>query len=191
MKTTHSLEHELLNEIIMVSNAEMLRCDFPFVSGLDTEEKIKMAKYLVIDPEALLSKTKEPCLLQVAECVKESGLSNGYSLTLEDIKGVLFHSHMLSLIFEHVSGEIEHKQALNFYNDLADAAGHHVLMYAEDSLSQGYLDYFNEKLPEFFEHQVTSTELRLLYYYYVFASELIEWREEGNQQDQSHLKLVK
>ena len=190
MKTTHSLKHELLNEIVMVTNAEMLRCDFPFVSGLGTEEKTKMAQYLVIDPESLLSKTKEPCLLQVAECVKESGLSNGYPLTLDDIKGVLFHSHMLSLIFKHVNGEIELKSALNFYNDLADAAGHHVLMYAEDSLSQGYLECFNEKLPEFFEHQITATELRLLYYFYIFASELTEWREEDKQQDQPHLKLV-
>ncbi len=190
MKTTHSLEHELLNKIVMVANAEMLRCDLPFLSGLGTEEKNKMAQYLVIEPDALLSKTKEPSLLKTAECVKESGLSNGYPLTLDDTRGVLFHSHMLSLIFDHINEKIERKSALNFYNDLADAAGHHVLMYAEDSLSQGYIEYFNEKLPDFFEHQVTSTELRLLYYYYSFASELIEWLEENNQQDQPHLKLV-
>ena len=188
MKSTHSLKHELLNEIVMVANAEMLRCDLHL--DLDTEEITKMAQLLVTYPEALLSKTKEPCLLQVAASVKKSGLSDGYLLTLDDIKGVLFHSHMLSLIFKHVNREIELKPALNFFNDLADAAGHHVLMYAEDSLSQGCLEYFNKKLPEFFEHQITSTELRLLYYYYIFASELIEWREDMNRGERPLLRLV-
>lgn len=191
MKTTHSVDHELVNEIVMVANAEMLICSMPFLSSLGTEEKTKMAKHLVTEPEALLSKTKEPCLLRAVECVKESGLINGYPLTLDDMKGVLFRPHMLDFIFKYVDVEIEKKQALNFFNDLADAAGYHILMYDEDSLNQGHLKYFNEKLPEYFEHQITSTELSLLYYYYTFASELIEWREEDNQQDQPHLKLVK
>lgn len=99
----------------------MLRCDLNL--DLSTEEITKMAQSLIINPESLLPKTKAPCLLQVAECVKESGLSSGYPLTLDDIKGVLFHSHMLSLIFKHVNEEIELKPALNFNNDLADAAG--------------------------------------------------------------------
>lgn len=62
MKTTHSVDHELVNEIVMVANAEMLICSMPFLSSFGTEEKTKMAKHLVTEPEALLSKTKEPCL---------------------------------------------------------------------------------------------------------------------------------
>jgi hypothetical protein len=173
----------------MVANAEMMKCDLRL--DLETEKILEMAKTLIIEPDALLSEGKEPCLLQAAKYISESDLIDGYQLTVDDIRGILFHSHMLDLIFKYVDAETEPKPALNFYNDLADAAGHHVLMYAEDALSQGYLEYFNEKLPEFFEHQITSSELRLLYYYYIFASELIEWREEGNQKNQPHLKSVK
>lgn len=188
MKTTHSIDHELLNEIVIVANTEMLRCDL----NLDLEPEVieKMARSLVIDPEPLLSKSKEPCLLHGAESVNGSVLTNGYSLTLDDIRGVLFHSHKLHLIFKKVNPKMTLKEALNFYNDLADLAGYHVLMYDEDFLDDIYLDYFNERKLEFFDHQVTQTELRLLYFYYCFASKLIDWREEANCEEGPRLKLI-
>lgn len=172
MKTAHSISHELVHEMVLLANAEMFKCEFGF--ELKAEEIPKMAESMQILPEALFSESKEPCLLEAAERVYQSGLTYGYTLTINDMKGILSRSYMLSVIYKKVNGEMDHKAVLNLYSDLADAVFHHVHIFNEDI----DLDYFNQKVPEFFEHQITLAEFYLLFYYYSFAANLMEWQED-------------
>jgi len=169
MKSAHSIRHDRINKILVLANTEMLKCDLQL--EVDSEEIAQMAQSIIIEPGAILANAKEPCLLQAANAVNHSGLTNGYSVTLNDIKGIVFYSHMVEVILENLNSDVEQRHAQNFFNDLADGAGHHVQMFGIDSL-----DYFNEKIP--FEHYISTSELRLLFYYFCFATYLLEWEDD-------------
>tara|TARA_R110001606_G_scaffold346892_5_gene496065 strand:+ start:23961 stop:24497 length:537 start_codon:yes stop_codon:yes gene_type:complete len=178
MRTTHSFENELLTDIIILANTEFLRWD----KDLDSEEITEMAKSLIINPKDLVSETKEQCLNQVVQSLKESGLTTGYPHNIAEIRGILSRNHMLNIISNSVEENMGPQNPsipknACIYNDLADLAGDHVEMFEKDAYSEEHVAYFNKKLPVYFKNRITSGELYLLYCSCCFISNQIMWRE--------------
>jgi len=156
-----------------MANTELLRCDTDF----DEEKIAKIASSLSLKPGFLLSSSKKLCLNKTANLITASGLTNGYQITLDDVKGILFMWPMITTIIKNVPSSMDVRSCLNLFYDLSDNAGYHVEMYAEDSLEDNYLSHFNDKLPDYFTHKIEQDELRLLYYFYVFGSSYLDWLE--------------
>ena len=171
MKTMHSLDYEFLSKLGTTCNAELLRCDTDF----DEPKIAKIAYSMSLPADHLLSSNVRPCLISAAQKVSESGVTNGYELTLSDIMGVLFMWRMMTLIAQNVPPEMDARSQLNFFRDLADQAGYHVQMFEEEAYDEGMLSHFQSKLPDYFTHKIESDELRLLYCFYFFGSEYLDW----------------
>jgi hypothetical protein len=175
MATMHSLDFDFMNEISVLANTELLKCDTDF-----NEEKIAtLAPAMHLPPSHLLSEEKIHCLSMTAKAIINSGLTNGYEVTLNEVKGVLYWRPMISIIFQNVPSSIAGRNpfggyTINFLNDLADNAGHHVLMFPDAYGDDNYLEYFNSKLPEYFTYEIRASELYLLACFFAFGSNYLE-----------------
>lgn len=175
MKTMHSLPDELMNGLTLLANTEFLRRCTDF----DEEKIAKLASGLSFPPDLLLAEEKSHCLTMTAEAVSKSGLTNGYDVPLNEIRGILFMWPMITIIAKNVTSNMDSREFLNFFNDLADNAGHHVQLFSEESYDEGFLEHFNSKIPEYFTHKINATELYLLACYYAFGSNYLEYQDDS------------
>jgi len=172
MKTMHSLPNEIINEITLLANTEFLRA----CTGFDEEKIAELASGLSFSPGILLAEEKIHCLTTTAEAVSKSGLTNGYDVSLNEIRGILFMWLMIGIIAENTPSNMDIEEWMNFFNDLADKAGHHTHLFSDESYDEGFLQHFNKKIPKYFSHEINGTELHLLACFYAFGSNYLEYQ---------------
>jgi len=171
MKTMHSLDLEFTDKITLMANAGVLR----YTRDYDEEKIAKMAPGFSPQADFLLSSSNNSCLSETANLITESGLTEGYQVTLNDIRGILFMWPMITKIIENVPSSMDVKTCLCFFYDLSDNAGHHYLMHEDNYLKPHYLSHFNSKIPDSFTHEISSEELSLLSCFYFFGSNYLDW----------------
>jgi hypothetical protein len=172
MKTMHSLSTDLLIEIARIASTELLRCDTDF----DEEEIAELALGMIMPAAKLYTKEITHCLLKAAEGINKSGLMNGYEVTVDEVIGIIFMWPMVGIILENVPSDMDTKQVVNFFYDIADLAGYHLSLHSSNAFSEDSLAHFNSKLPQYFTHTIEGAELSAIGGFYAFGANYLEYQ---------------
>ena len=189
MQSTHSMNAGFINRLITFINHEIVKFEFGYIDDVGMREA--MAENLVMMPDALVSEGKRSCLYQVQKKLNSGSCAYGYQLTLDNIQGLLFHPTLIEWLNSDLENQSEPMDAASALNNLADLAGFHVSIHGEEALDPAYLSRFNSQVPDYCKFKFSSTELMLLYYYYKFSCEFLDWQQYRRRNATRRIRLVK
>ena len=167
MKTTHSMPDDLLSEIRSIAFRGFKKCKY-FRQQILPPDPIEIL-------EDALFNSDESCLKEVGKLLLESGLTNEYDPTVNEVRVII---SMDILFYKIDKANTTGRSSDNVFNDLADLVGYEVEIHDNDAFSEEHLNYFNEKISIGEDFLCSKTDFIVLWNYFKFISMVLEYGDQ-------------